>query len=119
LLPAETLKRAFEHRDPYNPHPVWLNFLGLFRAIDEGNAGLNIPPYNGGLFAPGPALDALRVPTKRGRQVSTLHADMEHPPLSAEEPILWLAVTWATVIVYETPLHPAASWTPPKPARAS
>ena len=42
LLPAETLKRAFEHRDPYNPHPLWLNFRGLFRAIDEGNAGLNI-----------------------------------------------------------------------------
>jgi hypothetical protein len=42
LLPAESLKHAFEHRDPYNPKPVWLNFRGLFRAIDEGNAGLNI-----------------------------------------------------------------------------
>jgi len=42
LLPAESLKRAFEHRDPYNPHPLWHNFRGLFRAIDEGNAGLNI-----------------------------------------------------------------------------
>jgi hypothetical protein len=42
LLPAESLKHAFEHRDPYNPRPVWLNFRGLFRAIDEGNAGLNI-----------------------------------------------------------------------------
>ncbi len=62
LLPAETLKRAFEHRDPYNPRLVWLNFRGLFRAIDEGNAGLNIPAYNGGLFAPDPALDALQVP---------------------------------------------------------
>jgi hypothetical protein len=62
LLPAESLKRAFEHHDPYNPRPVWLNFRGLFRAIDEGNAGLNIPAYNGGLFAPDPALDALQVP---------------------------------------------------------
>jgi hypothetical protein len=62
LLPAESLKRAFEHRDPYNPHPLWHNFCGLFRAIDEGNAGLNIPAYNGGLFALDPALDALRVP---------------------------------------------------------
>ena len=62
LLPAETLKHAFEHRDPYNPHPVWHNFLGLFRAIDEGNAGLNIPAYNGGLFAPDPTLDGLQVP---------------------------------------------------------
>jgi SAM-dependent methyltransferase len=62
LLPAESLKHAFEHRDPYNPHPVWHNFRGLFRAIDEGNAGLNIPAYNGGLFALDPALDALQVP---------------------------------------------------------
>jgi SAM-dependent methyltransferase len=62
LLPAESLKHAFEHRDPYNPKPVWLNFRGLFRAIDEGNAGLNIPAYNGGLFAADPALDALQVP---------------------------------------------------------
>ena len=42
LLPDESLKNAFEHRDPYNPRPVRLNFRGLFRAIDEGNAGLNI-----------------------------------------------------------------------------
>jgi hypothetical protein len=62
LLPAESLKHAFAHRDPYNPHPVWQNFLGLFRAIDEGNAGLNIPAYNGGLFALDSALDALHVP---------------------------------------------------------
>ena len=62
LLPAETLKHAFEHRDPYNPHPLWHNFRGLFRAIGEGNAGLNIPAYNGGLFAPDPALDILHVP---------------------------------------------------------
>jgi len=62
LLPAESLKRAFEHHDPYNPRPVWLNFRGLFRAIDEGNAGLNIPAYNGGLFAADAALDALQVP---------------------------------------------------------
>jgi hypothetical protein len=62
LLPAESLKRAFEHRDPYNPHPLWHNFSGLFRAIDEGNADLNSPAYNGGLFALDPALDALQVP---------------------------------------------------------
>jgi hypothetical protein len=38
------------------------SFRGLFRAIDEGNAGLNIPAYNGGLFALDAALDALQVP---------------------------------------------------------
>ncbi len=31
----------FEHRDPDNLNPVWHNFLGLLRAIDGGNAGLN------------------------------------------------------------------------------
>jgi hypothetical protein len=39
LPPAETLKHPFEHRDPYNPRTAWHNFLGLFRTIDEGNAG--------------------------------------------------------------------------------
>jgi hypothetical protein len=62
LLPAKTLKHAFEHRDPYNPRPLWLNFRGLFRAIDEGNAGLNIPAYNGGFFALDNSVDALQVP---------------------------------------------------------
>jgi hypothetical protein len=64
LLPAETLKHAFEHRDPYNPKPVWQNFRGLFRAIDEGSASLDIPAYNGGLFAADVALDALQVPNE-------------------------------------------------------
>src|SRR5690606_10610883 len=31
--------------------PIWENFLGLFRAIDRGSPHLNIPRYNGGLFA--------------------------------------------------------------------
>lgn len=55
LLPPDTLRSAFSHRDPYNPKPVWDNFRGLFRAIDAGNADLNIPAYNVGL-------DTLRVP---------------------------------------------------------
>jgi methylase of polypeptide subunit release factors len=62
LLPQDTLQSAFAHRDPYNPKPIWLNFKGLFRAIDEGNDGLKIPAYNGGLFATDPILDALHVP---------------------------------------------------------
>ena len=62
LLPDESLSRAFQHNDPYNPRPIWENFRGLFRAIDEGNDGLKIPAYNGGLFASDPALDALSVP---------------------------------------------------------
>jgi hypothetical protein len=62
LLPPDTLRSAFGHRDPYNPKPIWDNFRGLFRAIDQGNAGLNIPAYNGGLFAHDAGLDTLRVP---------------------------------------------------------
>lgn len=63
LLPAESLSRAFQHRDPYNPHAIWNNFRGLFRAIDEGSAALGVPRYNGGLFHDYPPLDGeLTVP---------------------------------------------------------
>lgn len=61
LLPADTIQRAYEHRDPYHPRPIWDNFRGLFRAIDVGNAQLNIPPYNGGLFAHDAKLDELKI----------------------------------------------------------
>jgi hypothetical protein len=62
LLPAETIKRAYEHSDPYNPRPVWENFRGLFRSVNAGNPALSIPAYNGGLFAEDPILDSLAVP---------------------------------------------------------
>lgn len=63
LLPEDLLAKAYEHRDPFNPHPIWSNFQGLFRAIDRGNEGLGIPRYNGGLFALHPLLDErLHVP---------------------------------------------------------
>lgn len=61
LLPADTILHAYEHRDPYHPRPIWDNFRGLFRSIDTGNAGLNIPAYNGGLFAHDPGLDDLKL----------------------------------------------------------
>ena len=61
LLPAETILHAYEHRDPYQPKPIWDNFRGLFRSIDAGNAGLNIPAYNGGLFAHDAGLDDLKL----------------------------------------------------------
>jgi type I restriction-modification system DNA methylase subunit len=51
LLPPNTLARAYEHRNAYNPEPIWQNFLGVFRSIDKGNSGLGIAAYNGGLFA--------------------------------------------------------------------
>ncbi|MCG8583202.1 MAG: hypothetical protein MI757_00630, partial [Pirellulales bacterium] len=61
LLPTESLKRAYEHRDPYNPRPIWDNFRGLFDAINQGNAALGIHAYNGGLFADDDVLDAMQV----------------------------------------------------------
>lgn len=61
LLPDDTLLKAFEHKNPYNPQPVWQNFCGLFGAIDKGNADLKIPRYNGGLFQQNDAIDALAI----------------------------------------------------------
>lgn len=62
LLPDDSLLNAFQHRDHYNPKPVWQTFLGLFNAIDRGNDQLKIPRYNGGLFQPNATIDALAVP---------------------------------------------------------
>lgn len=62
LLPARILEKAFIHSDPFNPRPVWENFTGLFSAIDKGNAALDVPPYNGGLFAPDPVVTRLQIP---------------------------------------------------------
>lgn len=62
LLPDDSLLNAFQHRDPYNPKPVWQTFLGLFTAIDQGNEQLRIPRYNGGLFQPNATIDALAMP---------------------------------------------------------
>ncbi|WP_425615271.1 N-6 DNA methylase [Anatilimnocola sp. NA78] len=61
LLPSHTIRKAYEHRDPYHPRPVWENFRGLFQAIDRGNAALGIHAYNGGLFAHDPILDGFQV----------------------------------------------------------
>jgi type I restriction-modification system DNA methylase subunit len=61
LLPTESIKKAFEHRDPYHPRPIWDNFRGLFNAINHGNAALGIHKYNGGLFADDAVMDRLLV----------------------------------------------------------
>jgi hypothetical protein len=61
LLPVDTIRKAYEHRDPYHPRPIWENFRGLFQSINRGNAALGIHAYNGGLFADDPLLDRLQV----------------------------------------------------------
>ncbi len=77
LLPAESIRRAYEHADPYNPRPIWENFRGLFRSVNVGNPTLNIPAYNGGLFADDPLLDRLAVPDEICRYFQDL-ADYEY-----------------------------------------
>jgi hypothetical protein len=61
LLPVDTIRKAYEHRDPYDPRPIYDNFRGLFRSINNGNAALGIHAYNGGLFAEDASLDGLKV----------------------------------------------------------
>ncbi len=61
LLPARSLESAFTSVNAYNPQAVWENFKGLFKAIDQGNAKLNISKYNGGLFKFDPHVDGLNL----------------------------------------------------------
>ncbi len=61
LLPAKSLEQAFVSENKYNPVPVWENFKGLFRAIDNGNDALKISKYNGGLFAFDEKVDTLNL----------------------------------------------------------
>ena len=81
LLPSDTIDRAYEHADPYNPRPIWENFRGLFRAVNEGNSALGISAYNGGLFAADSSLDGLSVPDQVCRHFQELAA-YEYRPAS-------------------------------------
>jgi SAM-dependent methyltransferase len=83
LLPAETIHKAYQHNDPYNPRPVWENFRGLFRAVNLGNSSLDIPAYNGGLFAADPDLDQLVVPDEVCRYFQDIAAYDYRPPHEA------------------------------------
>ena len=77
--------RLYEHSDPYNPRPIWENFRGLFRAINVGNTELNIPAYNGGLFADDPALDRIAIPDQVCRYFQDLAAYDYRPPHEAAD----------------------------------
>jgi hypothetical protein len=72
LLPDKLLKGAAEEISRYVPKPLWHNFQGLFRAVDEGSGPLNIWGYNGGLFAPDPVADALVIPDPLATDLATL-----------------------------------------------
>ncbi|MFM9959974.1 MAG: Eco57I restriction-modification methylase domain-containing protein [Planctomycetaceae bacterium] len=86
LLPPGTVRKAFEHRDPFTPRPIWENFKGLFRSVDVGNDHLDIPPYNGGLFAPDEVLERLKVPDDICRFFLTLSGyDFRSPSVVAAD----------------------------------
>ncbi|MEH6951104.1 hypothetical protein V4R08_07100 [Nitrobacter sp. NHB1] len=72
LLPDRLLDGAAKEISRYVPKPLWHNFQGLFRAVDEGSGPLNIWGYNGGLFAPNPAADALVIPDPLATDLATL-----------------------------------------------
>lgn len=72
LLKPATLKDAYETKNPYSPQPAWDNFKGLFHAIDSGNKGLNIPGYNGGLFAADAQIDDLVISDEICRRFAEL-----------------------------------------------
>jgi type I restriction-modification system DNA methylase subunit len=57
LLPHQTIKKAHDYQDPYNPRSIWDNYKAVFRSVDEGNEILGTSGYNGGLFKPDSLLD--------------------------------------------------------------
>ena len=55
-LRAQQLLKRERKRVPFDDAPLmWNSVADLFTAIDRGNHGLGIPPYNGGLFDSDPA----------------------------------------------------------------
>lgn len=62
LLPEKCLERAATTLPAFSrvTNPRWHNFLGLFHAVDKGGSVKPvINAFNGGLFAPDPAIDDL------------------------------------------------------------
>jgi hypothetical protein len=85
LLPQESISQAYRHTDPYNPRPIWDNFRGLFKAIDQGSPPLKIEQYNGGLFAHDDLLDRLMVPDAVCKGLDRLAAYEYRPPVLDDE----------------------------------
>ncbi len=72
LLPDRLLERAVKTYAEFDPQPIWHNFHGLFRLLNIGHYDKAIPAYNGGLFAPDPALDALMLPDALSTDIAKL-----------------------------------------------
>ena len=74
LMRGNLLESALKTYNEFNPRPVWSNFLGLFRYVDKGNHDLDIPPFNGGLFAEDPLVDTIMLPEDLAKDVAGLGA---------------------------------------------
>ncbi len=72
LMADRLLKKATQQVNDFNPNPLWNNFLGLFRAVDQGSARLDVPAYNGGLFANDPEADRIILPDHLAMQIAAL-----------------------------------------------
>ena len=59
LLPEKLIRKAWDQKSSFRPNGAWENFVGLFDAVNRGNPALDIPAYNGGLFARNAIIDAL------------------------------------------------------------
>jgi hypothetical protein len=80
LIPSKSIERAYNTQNDYDPYPVWKNFKGLFRAIDEGNAKLGISKYNGGLFKSDEKIEALKLSDaicEEFKKIGDYHFDTE------------------------------------------
>ena len=74
LMADKLLEKAATTENSFAPQPLWRNFLGLFKAVDRGNAKLDVPPYNGGLFADDPLADTIILPDHLAVEVARLGA---------------------------------------------
>ena len=72
LLPERLLERAASSINDFSDALIWTNFQSLFRAVDVGNLKLQVPAYNGGLFALDPDADALVLPDPLAGEVAEL-----------------------------------------------
>ena len=72
LMADRLLERAAKEKNSFAPQPLWKNFLGLFSSVDRGNTALDIPAYNGGLFADDPLADRILLPDHLAEEIARL-----------------------------------------------
>lgn len=74
LMQDRLLEKAAVDNNDFAPYPQWSNFQGLFEAVDKGRRDrrLDIPAYNGGLFAHDPIADTVVLPDHLAVAIASL-----------------------------------------------